>query len=305
MDDSSHWTVVADTGPAAFARQAWEYLQVEAVRNNIVCTLAQYRIRRADAGESSSDGAQHWLRVVDRDGAVHGTAVVVPPHGTALLSTMAPRAAQLLAGYFARAAPDLRGADGPEEVAAAFVAGYRTATGAAARTGMAQLLFDLERVAAPQGVAGSPRVAGPDDLALILDWALAFGTEAVPDKPVTEESRRNLAEITRRRLEQRRDAWLWEVDGVPVSYAHRNRLDPVPGLTTVPLVRISAVYTPPEYRGHGYASGNVAALSQLSLDEGAERLLLYTDKANPTSNKIYQEIGYRPVGAAQSWLFTR
>ncbi|NLT43149.1 MAG: GNAT family N-acetyltransferase, partial [Anaerolineae bacterium] len=39
----------------------------------------------------------------------------------------------------------------------------------------------------------------------------------------------------------------------------------------------------------------VAALSQMLLDRGRRFCFLYTDLANPTSNHIYQEIGYHPV----------
>ena len=35
-------------------------------------------------------------------------------------------------------------------------------------------------------------------------------------------------------------------------------------------------------------------MSQLFLDAGS-RVCLYTDQANPTSNSIYQAIGYQPV----------
>jgi len=55
------------------------------------------------------------------------------------------------------------------------------------------------------------------------------------------------------------------------------------------------VYTPPEFRGRGYASALVAALSQAMLDAGYHFCTLFTDLANPTSNHIYQAIGYQPV----------
>ena len=61
------------------------------------------------------------------------------------------------------------------------------------------------------------------------------------------------------------------------------------------IVRINYVYTPPEHRGRGYASACVASLTRQLLDEGVALCCLYTDLANPTSNKIYQAIGYRPV----------
>jgi predicted GNAT family acetyltransferase len=60
------------------------------------------------------------------------------------------------------------------------------------------------------------------------------------------------------------------------------------------VARIGPVYTPKRFRGRGYASAAVAAVSQLILDQGA-RVCLFTDQANPVSNRIYQRIGYRPV----------
>ena len=60
------------------------------------------------------------------------------------------------------------------------------------------------------------------------------------------------------------------------------------------VARIGPVYTPKEHRGHGYASRAVAEVSQLLLDRGV-RCCLFTDQANPTSNRIYESIGYRPV----------
>jgi predicted GNAT family acetyltransferase len=56
------------------------------------------------------------------------------------------------------------------------------------------------------------------------------------------------------------------------------------------------VYTPPARRGHGYAAGATAAVTQAALDAGATDVLLFTDLANPTSNALYPRLGYRPVG---------
>jgi predicted GNAT family acetyltransferase len=58
--------------------------------------------------------------------------------------------------------------------------------------------------------------------------------------------------------------------------------------------RIGPVYTPPEHRGHGFASSVTAAASRDILDAG-DIACLYTDLANPTSNRIYQALGYRRV----------
>jgi predicted GNAT family acetyltransferase len=61
------------------------------------------------------------------------------------------------------------------------------------------------------------------------------------------------------------------------------------------MVRIGPVYTPPEFRGAGYASAVTAELSLRALEAGAAEVLLYTDLDNPVSNSIYQRIGYRAV----------
>jgi len=58
-------------------------------------------------------------------------------------------------------------------------------------------------------------------------------------------------------------------------------------------VRIGPVYTPPEHRRRGYASAAVAAASRQALARGASRCMLFTDLANPTSNKIYAAVGFR------------
>jgi hypothetical protein len=95
---------------------------------------------------------------------------------------------------------------------------------------------------------------------------------------------------------ERRGLGFWEDGGQGVSFAAY-------GNPTPHGIRIAPVYTPPEVRGRGYASACVAALSQCLLDSGRQQCYLYTDLANPTSNKIYQAIGYRPVGDAIEMQF--
>jgi predicted GNAT family acetyltransferase len=86
------------------------------------------------------------------------------------------------------------------------------------------------------------------------------------------------------------------VDGTAVSMA---AVRP----SVVGLPRVSLVYTPAEHRRHGYAGAGVAALSQHLLDDGARACMLFADLANPTSNGVYQRIGYRPVADADVWRF--
>ena len=90
--------------------------------------------------------------------------------------------------------------------------------------------------------------------------------------------------------------FLWE-DRDPVSMAA--------GMAETPNgIRVGYVYTPPEARRRGYASACVAALSQHYLDQGRRFCFLYTDLANPTSNAIYQRMGYYPVSDIDDYNFS-
>jgi hypothetical protein len=137
-------------------------------------------------------------------------------------------------------------------------------------------IMQLSHVIPPTPSAGAMRVAGQDDQDLIFQWMDAFGIEV-----------NELHAIPRERLIKRlnlNQLHLWE-DGKPVAVAGWTGRTPN-GL------RINAVYTPPEFRGRGYASNLVAALTQKMLDEGRKFCFLYTDASNPISNKIYERIGY-------------
>jgi len=84
------------------------------------------------------------------------------------------------------------------------------------------------------------------------------------------------------------NVYILEVDGQPVSMASAHR-------PMVTVCGIGLVYTPPYFTRRGYATSGVAQLSQHILDKGYKKCVLFTDLANPTSNSIYQKIGYRPI----------
>jgi predicted GNAT family acetyltransferase len=150
-------------------------------------------------------------------------------------------------------------------------------------------MYRLDSVTLLEAPPGRWRPAGSPDRDLLVEWSEAFEIEA--ETPMAETAARN---VDRRLAEDR--AFVW-VDDVPVSYAG----------TTMPLggvVRIGPVYTPPRHRKRGYASALVAAASQHALNSGAVACSLYTDLANPTSNKIYQAVGYHPICDVTMYQFT-
>jgi RimJ/RimL family protein N-acetyltransferase len=275
---------VEDPDPATFRERVRPLLTAEPIFTNVMATVLASPPRPAPA-------PARWLRVHDE--GLAGAAIWTPPHGV-LLSPMTVAAAAALADHLGARGDRPPSADGPSDAVAAFVERYTARTGVRATRGMAQRLYRLNRVEHPAPVPGRPRPATPADRDLILDWLDAFLREAEPRAP-----RDDRGPLIDQRLAVGHLLWLWEVDRRPVSFCLHS-----PVSDTLRISRVGMVYTPPEFRGHGYASGNVAAASQHALDQGADACMLYTDLANPTSNHIYQKLGYRPVGDAQQWWFS-
>jgi predicted GNAT family acetyltransferase len=124
-------------------------------------------------------------------------------------------------------------------------------------------------------------VARVDDRDLLLAWHEAFSREV-------GEFASGLADAVDDRICYG-GLMLWEVDDRPVALAGRSR-------RVAGMVRVAPVYTPTGLRRRGYAAAVTAAVSHAARDRGANEIVLFTDLANPTSNALYQRLGYRPVG---------
>ncbi|CAM4048472.1 MULTISPECIES: GNAT family N-acetyltransferase [Bacillus cereus group] len=147
---------------------------------------------------------------------------------------------------------------------------------------MEQGVYELKQVKKKWNGDGIFREVSSEELPLIEQWIYQFCEDV--KLPTTKEEAKQTAHtlITNRRL------FGLEVDGKLVSVAAKTR-------PTTNNITVNFVYTPKEERKKGYASSCVAALSQRMLDGGYKTTTLYTDLANPTSNKIYQEIGYEQI----------
>jgi uncharacterized protein len=144
-------------------------------------------------------------------------------------------------------------------------------------------------------VPGRPRPATPEDRQQLVDWLDAFNAETLDGvpSPLLDSER-----IVDARLHGPESGFvLWE-DEQPVSVAGW-------GSPTPSGIRIGPVYTPPAARRRGYGGAVTAAVSSEQLARGRQFCFLYTDLANPTSNKIYVEIGYEPVCDAVDYAFER
>ena len=225
--------------------------------------------------------APPYLAVVRHDGQIVAAAMRTPPWAL-ILSEVDDEAAidSLVTDLSSFPVP---GVVGPTAAVRRFADRWVSAHGGRAEVAMEERIFRLERVIPPVPVSGGMREAGAADRGLLVDWIAAFGREALGD----EDASRVAASVDDWLAGKGRRIWLWDDDG-PVSLTGA-------GGHTPNGIRIGPVYTPPERRERGYASALVAAVSQAHLDAGQKFCFLYTDLANPTSNRIYQAIGYEPV----------
>jgi uncharacterized protein len=276
--DPIAFLAAVDTGDADFE-----------ARNNLVFGVAGTLIARPGAFET------FHLWTVEHGNSVRAAAVLTPPYRPALADATAPDAVTALAAAMHDDLGRIDGVLGNLPTADWFVAAWtdhqRTTRGA-----MREGVFRLDEVADLTVPPGKARAAVAGDEELLVRWFMDFAAEALPHEPPDEDRARRLVEM---RLDDNPTSgvWVWEVGGDVVSLSGY-------GGPTPHGARIGPVYTPPELRGHGYATGLVAAQSQWLLDQGRRFCFLFTDLANPTSNAIYERIGYRRVADAVDYRFT-
>ena len=288
-----------------FLSAAGEFLRAEPARNTVILSVTEnLRVRAAarpvphpaDPVQPTQPGDEEPLLGWWRPGPSNagGTAVcgafLHTPGFPVFLTRMASDAVTELAGVLAASRRRISGVNAEARAADTFAHAWRRRTGDAALVHRLMRLHRLGTLVRPDpGPQGRARVAGEQDRDLLIEWSAAFASE------VGDEAHDHVAAV---------DEWLsyggltiWESGEAPVSMAGVTRI--VSG-----IARVAPVYTPPALRGRGYAGGVTAAVSQAALDAGATEVVLYTDLANPTSNALYDRLGYRPVEDRTELAFT-
>ncbi|MEU8826927.1 GNAT family N-acetyltransferase [Streptomyces sp. NPDC048636] len=222
----------------------------------------------------------------DAAGAVGGAFLWTPPYPPVLSplpDLAAAELARVLAGRHAEHGPlpPVTGVNAGRRTAETFATAWQRLTGATAEVDRTHRLYRLGTLTPPEPAPpGRARAATAADRALLLTWYEGFARD-------TGALKGDVSRAVDDRLSHG-GVTLWEVDGEPVASAAVSR-------TEAGMVRVALVYTPPELRGRGYAGAATAAVSQLARAAGAGEVLLFTDLAKPTSNALYQRLGYRPV----------
>jgi RimJ/RimL family protein N-acetyltransferase len=229
-----------------------------------------------------------YLASIEREGLVCGCAFRTPPYKMGLTRFPAD-AVEPLVEDVARVYDALPAVLGREEDAGRFADAWSRRAGLKWSFGSRMRIHQLDALVEPATMpAGRLRAARDDERALVVAWLDAF----VEDTGIGGAGGAAIAEV----LLAEGQAFLWDDRGPKALVG-------VPGFTPHGA-RVGYVYTPPDDRGRGYATAATAALSRRLLDSGRRFCVLFTDLANPISNRIYARLGYVPVCDVVDAVFT-
>jgi len=279
--------------PSEFLAVAAERLAADPVVSTVVTTVADREVRRRASGEGPAyPHAPHWYAAArDDSGRVTGIAMrtaTSAPYPLFVLEMSTDDARALARRCFERG--EIAPANGALPAAREFCDELARLAGGRVEVREHTRLFELSELVPPARLPdGQLQVATAEHAELCLEWFNRFHREAA-EQAGHSKTHSAVDEFTiddmLRRIDEGR-VWLWFDSGEPVHLTGAN--PPAFGVS-----RIGPVFTPKEHRGRGYASAAVAEVSRQILESGA-RACLFTDQANPTSNRIYEALGYRPV----------
>lgn len=218
--------------------------------------------------------------ITDSQGQVLGYAHHTPPHPLCL-SYMSDEVAVFFARSLAARGHGFTRVHGCEPIISGFTSAYPEFDQRIQEKDE-QELFCLQELIPVRPCSGKPQIAIETQRSTVISWLHAFNRDCrLP--AMTDEY---WYKLFANRIASH-DLWVWLDQSRPVAMACAGR--------HLPHGRsIGWVYTPPELRGRGYASNLVSRLSQ-SLLQKHDYVCLFTQRSNPTSNKIYRAMGYQSV----------
>jgi len=228
--------------------------------------------------------------ILSKGNEVEGIAIRTPPYRL-VVSPASQEAIQLLARSVSDNDREFWGVLGPEDTATEFVAKWCELNGRQRSEfpiTMRETIYVLGEHTPLLEVKGSAYKATEKDIPLLIDWVLAFAKEAgvFQPNPPTEAEMLSRLESTA--------MMLWQVDGYPVAMAGHAAIVDGENIRTG---RIGPVYTMPTERGHGYGAAVTSAIIEHLESLKCTSIMLYADNDYGKSNRVYQGLGFRPVGA--------
>lgn len=259
-----------------FKKDVISYLVQNEAENNLVLGVLQ--------SLSEKDEIPLFMATVLKDNELGLVLLQTKPNQIILSKSVAFTSKEIheIGEKLITATQDIPGFIGEKKLATELAMYISNVKGIQASVLMDQIIYKLEKVKKKPNTYGKIRSVIESDHHIIKEWVYQFCNET--NQPISLEE----ADKRAARMIDKGNLVAWEVNGEMVSMAASIR--PTPNNIT-----ISYVYTPISERKKGYASDCVSAFTQILLDRGYKTTSLYTDLNNPTSNKIYIQIGYHAI----------
>jgi predicted GNAT family acetyltransferase len=257
-----------------FLARAGEFLRSRPTPHTKTLTVIEKLRRRRPEAQHGTEAPVFGR--LERADEVHATFYRLPSRGLAP-TALTPEQADTLAAHLADLGHALPYVTADHSTATAFAEAWRRHTGATPTLRVRLHLYRLGTLTPPRSLPeGRGRVAGEEDHAQVVHWCHEFAAAVDEVLPASWADTR-FAD---------KHFTFWETpDGTPVSIAGSTSM--IGG-----MVRVDPVYTPPHLRGRGYAAAVTTEVTRAALAAGATDVVLFTDPGNPTSNALYQRLGY-------------
>ncbi|BCM70320.1 MULTISPECIES: GNAT family N-acetyltransferase [Streptomyces] len=257
-----------------------------ALHNTPLTTIEKLRTRRADAPGTEAT----VFGLLESGGEVRALCYRLPTHRLTL-TPLSPEQADALAVRLAGHGHRLSGVTADRDTATAFAEAWRRHADAVPEHTWQGRLYRLGTLTPQEPFPpGRGRLVGEQDHAQLLLWCGEFVADVGEAPSIDADS------WAGSRFADKRFTF-WEMpDGTPVSMAGSTAM--VGG-----MVRVDPVYTPARLRGRGYAGAVTVEVSRAALAAGATDVVLFTHPANPTSNALYQRLGYVPIADFAGYTF--
>jgi predicted GNAT family acetyltransferase len=282
--------------PGRFLVVAGDLLAANPVASTVVASVTARAAALRGPNPEGRVAPRWWVVVRDGDGRAVSAGMRTAPLAPypAVLLAMPDDAARDLARALHARGEQVTAVNGALPAAEVCADELAALAGRSVRVADRMRLYEVESVVDPVRPSGRLVAARPEDLDLVLGWFDAFGRDAAEQagRSNSHQGPIETLDSTLARIEGG-EVWLWCDDAG--TTVHLTAFNP----PSFGVARIGPVYTPPRYRGRGYASAAVAEISRRLL-AGGSRVCLFADVANPVSCGLYERLGYRSVGEGAS-----
>lgn len=266
--------------PQEFLKEGEAFLLKNESFNNLFLGLANRLC------EQNPDGGDPFFYLLKNElDEVIGAAMRSAPIRPLIITEMNNSGLRLLSEELKKKNISLVGAVGHKET----IEHFGEVWGSSSFEVMGQGVYECRNLIPPSLLKGELYQVQLDDpvgLEAAVEFGAGFIKECFPKhrEPVVE-ARKSVEFYVERGL-----LFLWKSDtGEFVSMACNNRESKNAGT-------IGWVFTPSDKRGNGYGSMVTYGATREIFKKGKTLANLFTDLSNPTSNSIYQKLGYKLIG---------